>query len=243
MYASPTNTLRSWTKDGSTSSAVAFLLIRTTPLKNANTEIRFFHDCHCCVSLYFYNMRVCVHRYLEVYWDRHTLGQTSNFLHLQHYWMCNDASQMVCQLILWPASNEAQRWWCPQWWHCVSGTKLPGWDIEIKQEGCFDCLSCHSNTTHVQLFPDVNKGTFIFYDLIMPAVKWLRSTVNLVFLLELLHRTKLHQTHVDQFLKVLVKWKDVLAKIKNPKVLQLGLKETVTAVVTDRAGKKESHRL
>ena len=40
-------------------------------------------------------------------------------------------------------------------------------------------------------------------------------TAYLVFLLELLHGTKLQQTHVDQLLQVLVKYEDVFPDLKN----------------------------
>lgn len=44
-----------------------------------------------------------------------------------------------------------------------------------------------------------------------------------VFLLELLLRTKVQQTHVDQPLEVLMKCKDVFPDIKNPKIENLEL--------------------
>lgn len=48
-------------------------------------------------------------------------------------------------------------------------------------------------------------------------------TAYLVFLLELLHRTKLQQTHVDQLLQVLVKYEDVFPDSKNTSMLSLEL--------------------
>lgn len=43
MYASPMNTLRSWTKEGSISSSVGFLLLRMTPRKiKTEKELDFF---------------------------------------------------------------------------------------------------------------------------------------------------------------------------------------------------------
>ena len=46
-------------------------------------------------------------------------------------------------------------------------------------------------------------------------------TAYLVFILELLHRTKLQQTHVDQLLQVLVKCEDVFPDFKNAWMLNL----------------------
>lgn len=46
MCASPTNTLRSWTKDGSTSSSAVLLLMRMTPER---TQMRCFLLLRCCV--------------------------------------------------------------------------------------------------------------------------------------------------------------------------------------------------
>lgn len=47
--------------------------------------------------------------------------------------------------------------------------------------------------------------------------------VYLVFLLELLHRTKMQQAHVDQPLEVLMKCKDIFPDEKNPSKKNLEL--------------------
>lgn len=60
-------------------------------------------------------------------------------------------------------------------------------------------------------------------------------TVYLIFLLELLHRTKLQQTHVDQLLQVLVKCEDVFPNVKKP----INPQFRITAMMSSGENKRE----